>query len=114
MEERKIDLSALGLLAGFLTALRKTEIPFFYFQDEEDNSFFCECEIMSIHGIGDTFDEAVNDLVENLREVSETYCEQIPFWVKTNPEALFYALKICTSSNEEILQCLNGKPYEDF
>lgn len=113
MEERKIDLSTVIFPLVLQKILQDLEIPYVYFQDE-DGSFFCGCEVFTAHGEGDTFDEALNDMLEIMRESAEIYCSDLSYWIVHNPPEFFYALKIFRSSDKELRQCLSGKVLKDF
>lgn len=112
MEERKKDFSQI-FFSAFLNAAKEIKIPFIYFQDE-DGSYFSECEVLTTHGDGQTLEASIDNMICNMRESAEIYCEDLPFWLANNPGEFPYILKIMMSNDEELKSCLAGEICEDF
>ena len=103
-------------LKNFLSAMDTLTIPVTIIKD--DNSWSCWTSeqakgIIHTYGTGATPDEAINDYVEGLKEISECIYEDRPEinYDEILPQAL---MKILLTPKEELKNCLDGKIYEDF
>lgn len=113
MDERKINFSPI-FFSAFIQALKEIEIPYeYYYGDDKKHYAFTEF-LTPMHGDGITREKSEADLIETLRIVAESYCEDIADWKNYEPGKIISILKIIFSSDEELRQCLRGRPLEDI
>ncbi len=109
-----MDYASLPLLA-FVARIKNLRIPVEY-EQEDNGSWSCwsdpHCEgLTQTYGCGNTFDEAVNDYVDALKEIAACIYEDEVLDKNTSAE---YLTKILICSKEELKQCLDGKISEDI
>ncbi len=65
-----------------------------------------ELEVMDS---GEDYEQCLNLLLEGCKEYAGLYLEDLNFWYSGRPDDLIYILKVLTSSNEELKECLSGQ-----
>ena len=101
-------------LAAFLTKVKNLQIPVRYVP-EDNGHWSCwsksDCDgLTQTYGWGTTFNEAVDDYVDALKEIAECIYEDNLPDKYTSAE---YLAKILMCSKEELKKCLNGRISED-
>ena len=97
-------------LAPFLAAVRNVTIPVKYVR-EDNGHWSCWTRhgvpgTINTYGVGTTFDEAVDDYVDALKEIAECIYEDDVPEDNISVECL---AKILMSSKEELKKCLDGE-----
>ena len=109
MEQRTAEYGQIPL-ASFLANVRNITIPVEYVREDNGHwSCWTKHDIpgtIQTFGVGDNFNEAVDDYVDALKEIAECiYEDNIPD-INTSPE---YLMKFLASSKEELKKCLDGR-----
>ena len=97
-------------LAPFLANVRNLTIPVEYVR-EDNGHWSCWTrhdfhKVFSTYGTGSTFNEAVDDYVDALKEIAECiYEDDVP----EDNISVEYLAKIMMSSKEELRKCLDGR-----
>ena len=111
-----LPINDIGYTSQFLKALHDFKIYFYYLQDD-DNSWgvFTDENFpgqINTYGIGNTFDEAVDDYVIALKEIAESiYLDGLGEAEKIMP---LFLMKVLMVNNEELKKCLVGRNCEDI
>ena len=101
-------------LNAFLANVRDLKIPVEYVK-EDKGDWSCWTEpyylgLVHTHGTGATLNEAFNDYVDALKEITEcVYEDNLP----EDNISIEYMAKIMASPNEELRKCLAGRILED-
>ncbi len=109
MEQRIPEYGTIPL-TPFLANVRNVTIPVQYIR-EDNGHWSCWTKhdmpgLIQTYGVGETFNEAVDDYVDALKEIAECIYEDDVPEDNISVECL---AKILMSSKEELKQCLDGK-----
>ncbi|MBQ7219935.1 MAG: hypothetical protein IJS28_03030 [Synergistaceae bacterium] len=108
MEQRTVDCLSLPLLA-FVARIRNLKIPVEYVR-EDNGHWSCWTKYnapgtIQTYGVGITFDEAVDDYIDALKEIARCIYEDDE---PTDDVSFEFFAKILMSSKEELKKCLDG------
>ncbi|MBQ6772860.1 MAG: hypothetical protein IJP48_02235 [Synergistaceae bacterium] len=101
-------------LDAFLKNVKSLRIPVEYVR-EDNGHWSCWTKhdisgLINTYGVGDNFNEAIDDYIDALKEIAECiYEDNLP----EDNISVEYLAKIFMSPKEELKKCLDGKILED-
>ena len=76
---------------------------------EDDGSITGLVEELEIPDNGKDYEACREILIKDCREYAQIYLEDFKYWYEGRPNDLIYILKVASSSDEELRECLAGR-----
>lgn len=108
--EKKQDLFTVS----FYALLKAIPIGTEYFTCEDGHVAAVTTSGIITHAEGKDYEGCREDLMKDLREFSQFYIEDFADWYSHNPDLLLYVIKILSSTDEELRECLTGELLKDI